>query len=53
MPRDTPIGGGTKLNLTKTTDTDVLKVIVINLQKRVKVGVETLLIKEVLECVNQ
>jgi len=39
------IGGGTKLNLTKTTDADVLKVIVIKLQKKVKAGAATLLIK--------
>ena len=39
------IGGGAKLNLSKTADADVLKVIVIKLQKRVKAGVATLLIK--------
>ena len=34
-----------KLNLSKTVDADVLKVIVIKLQERVKTGLMTLLIK--------
>ena len=38
------IGGGAKLNLSKTPDEDILKAIVIKLQKRVKTGVATLLI---------
>jgi hypothetical protein len=32
------IDGGAKINLSKTTDTDVLRVIFIELQKRVKTG---------------
>ena len=39
------IGGEAKLNLVRTSDADVLKSTVIKLQKRVKTGVETLLIK--------
>jgi len=39
------IGCGTKLNLSKTLDTDVLREIVIKLRKRVLVGAVTLLIK--------
>jgi hypothetical protein len=40
------IGGGeTKLNLVKSADTDILKVIVIKLQKRVESKETTLLIK--------
>jgi hypothetical protein len=39
------IGGGAKLNLAKTADTDILKVIVIKLQKRVESKETTLLIK--------
>ena len=39
------IRGGAKLNLDKTADADVLKDIVIKLQKRVKAGMATLLIK--------
>ncbi len=42
---NTWIGGGTNLSLPKTTDTDILRSIVIKLQKRVKVKAETLLIK--------
>ena len=39
------IGGGTKLSLTRSPDGDVLKAIIIKLQKRVKAGASTLLIK--------
>jgi ribonuclease HI len=39
------VGGGAKLNLTKTPDADILKEIVIKLQKRVEAGAATLLIK--------
>jgi ribonuclease HI len=39
------IGGGTTLNLSRSSDVDVLKVIVLKLQKRVEVGATTLLIK--------
>ena len=39
------IGGGAKLNLVRSSDGDVLKAIIIKLQKRVKAGVTTLLIK--------
>ncbi len=39
------IGVGSKLNLAKTADADVLKVIVIKLQERLKAGTATLLIK--------
>ena len=39
------IGGGAKLSLTKITDPDVHKVVVIKLQNRVKTGTATLLIK--------
>ena len=37
--------GGGKLSLAKETDTDILRVIVINLQKRVQEKTATLLIK--------
>ena len=36
---------GAKMNLSKSTDEDVLKVIVLKLQKRVETGATTLLIK--------
>ncbi len=36
---------GVKLNLSKSPDTDVLKKIIIKLQKRVLAGVATLLVK--------
>ena len=39
------VGGGAKLNLNKTPDADILKAIVIKLQKRVHAGAATLLIK--------
>ncbi len=39
------IGGGAKLSLAKTADEDILRVIVIKLQKRVKAKAATLLIK--------
>jgi ribonuclease HI len=39
------IGGGGKLSLAKETDTDILRVIVIKLQKRVQEKTATLLIK--------
>ena len=39
------IGYGAKLNLSKSSDVDVLKAIILKLQKRVKVGATTLLIK--------
>ena len=39
------IGGGSKLNLDRTSDADVLKAIIIKLQRRVKAGAATLLIK--------
>ena len=39
------IGGGTKLSLVKTTDADVLRVIIVKLQQRVKARAVTLLIK--------
>ncbi len=39
------IGGGAKLNLAKTADTDVLKAIIVKLQQRVKAKVATLLVK--------
>ena len=39
------IGGGAKLSLSRSPDGDVLKVSIIKLQKRVKVGAATLLIK--------
>ncbi len=39
------IGGGAKLSLAKTADADILRVIVIKLQKRVKAKAATLLIK--------
>ncbi len=38
-------GCGVKLNLFKSPDADILKVIILNLQKRVKSGAGTLLIK--------
>ena len=38
-------GGGAKLNLSKLSDVDVLKVIVLKLQKRLETGATTLLIK--------
>ena len=37
--------GGSKLSLTRSPDGDVLKAIIIKLQKRVKAGASTLLIK--------
>jgi hypothetical protein len=39
------IGGGAKLNLAKTADTDVLKTIIVKLQQWVKAKAATLLIK--------
>ena len=39
------IRGGAKLSLPRSPDGDVLKVIIVKLQKRVKVGSVTLLIK--------
>ncbi len=39
------IGGGAKLSLARSPDGDVLKAIIMKLQKRVKSGVATLLIK--------
>ena len=39
------IGGGAKLSLAKTVDADVLRVIIVKLQQRVKAKVATLLIK--------
>ena len=39
------IGCGTKLNLSKSPDTDILKVFVLKLQKRVEAGVTILLIE--------
>ena len=39
------IGGGVKLNLAKTVDTDILRSIVIKLQQRVQAKAATLLIK--------
>ena len=36
---------GAKLNLSKSSDTDILKVIVLKLQRRVEAGATTLLIK--------
>jgi hypothetical protein len=39
------IGGGAKVRLAKTVDTDILTVIVIKLQKRVQAKTTTLLIK--------
>jgi hypothetical protein len=39
------IGGGAKLNLSRSSDADVLKVIVLKLQKRVEAGATTVLIK--------
>ena len=37
--------GGAKLNLSRSTDADVLKDIILKLQKRVEAGATTLLIK--------
>jgi hypothetical protein len=42
---DRIIGGGAKLSLAKTADADILRAIVIQLQKRVKAKAATLLIK--------
>ena len=39
------IGGGAKLSLARSPDGNVLKAIIIKLQKRVKAGTSTLLIK--------
>ena len=39
------IGGGAKLNLSRSPDADVLKAIILKLQKRVEAGATTLLIK--------
>ncbi len=39
------IGGGAKLSLAKTADTDILRVIIVNLQQRVKAKAANLLIK--------
>ena len=39
------IGGGAKLRLVRSPDGDVLKAIILKLQKRVKAGASTLLIK--------
>ena len=39
------IGGGAKLSLSRSPDGDVLKAIIIKLQRRVKAGAATLLIK--------
>ncbi len=39
------IGGGAKLSLAKTADTDILRVIIVKLQQRVKAKAATLLIK--------
>ena len=39
------IGGGAKLNLSRSPDVDVLKTIILKLQKRVEAGATTLLIK--------
>jgi hypothetical protein len=39
------IGGGAKLNFSRSPDADVLKTIVLKLQKRVEAGATTLLIK--------
>ena len=39
------IGCGSKLNLSKSPDTDVLKAIILKLQKRVEAGATTLQIK--------
>ena len=39
------IGGGAKLSLARSPDGDVLEAIIIKLQKRVKAGAATLLIK--------
>ena len=39
------IGGGEKLKISRSSDVDVLKVIVLKLQKMVEAGATTLLIK--------
>ena len=39
------IGGGAKLNLSRSSDADVLKDIILKIQKRVEAGATTLLIK--------
>jgi ribonuclease HI len=39
------IGGGSKLSLVKTVDADILRVIIVKLQQRVKAKATTLLIK--------
>ena len=39
------IGGGAKLNLSRSPETDVLKTIILKLEQRVKTGATTLLIK--------
>jgi hypothetical protein len=39
------IGGGAKLSLVKTVDADILRVIIVKLQQRVKVKTATRLIK--------
>jgi ribonuclease HI len=39
------IGGGAKLSLVKTADTDILRTIIVKLQQRVKAKTTTLLIK--------
>ena len=39
------IGGGSKLNLSRSPDADVLKTMILKLQKRVEAGATTLLIK--------
>ena len=39
------VGGGAKLNLHKPPDADVLKEIVLKLQKRIEAGAATLLLK--------
>ena len=43
--KSTLIGGGAKLNLSRSPGADVLKVIILKLQKRVETGATTLLIK--------
>ena len=40
------IGGGAKLNLSRSPDADVLKAIILKLQKRVEAGATTLLLKD-------
>ena len=39
------IGGGAKLSLVKTADSDILRVIIVKLQQGVKVKAATLLVK--------